>query len=106
MRPLLIPDFVSSLPVVLEEGQETVLGASGGTQIVLKTNQERKPNLTSFTFPQWSAANFHIMHTLIKEGALSSMTDIINYISYRTKVSELAKIYPIAHVVQCNDLYR
>ena len=32
----------------------------------------------------------------LKEGALSSMTDIMNYISYSTKVSELAKIYPIA----------
>ena len=30
-RPLLIPDFVSSLPVVLEEDWETVLGSSGGT---------------------------------------------------------------------------
>ena len=42
-HPLLIPDFVRSLPVVLEEDQETVLGASGGTQIVLKTSHEKKP---------------------------------------------------------------
>lgn len=105
-RPLLIPDFVSSLPVVLEEDQETVLGASGGTQIILKTNHEKKPKLTSITFLQWSAANFRIMHTFVKEGALSSMTDIMSYISYGTKVSELAKIYPTARVVQYDDLYR
>ena len=33
-RPLLIPDFASSLPVVLVEDQEAVLGVSGGTQII------------------------------------------------------------------------
>ena len=56
-RPLLIPDFVSSLPVVLEEDRETVLGASGGTQIILKTSHEKKPPFNNITFPQWSAAN-------------------------------------------------
>ena len=105
-RPLLIPDFVSSLPVVLEEDRETVLGASGGTQIILKTSHEKKPLLNNITFPQWSAANFRIMHTLVKDGALPSMSDIMNYISYSTKVSELAKIYPLACVVQYDDLYR
>ena len=45
------------------------------------------------------------MHTLVKEGALSTMSDM-NYISYSTKVSELAKIYPIACVIHYDDLYR
>ena len=105
-RPLLIPDFVSSLPVVLEEDRETVLGASGGTQIILKTSHEKKPLLNNITFPQWSAANFRIMHTLVKDGALPTVSDIMNYISYSTKVSELAKIYPLARVVHYDDLYR
>lgn len=105
-RPLLIPDFVSSLPVVLEEDREAVLGVSGGTQIILKTNNLKKPQLANITFPQWSAANFRIMHTLIKDGDLPSTSDVINYISYSTKVSELAKIYPIPRVVQYDDLYR
>lgn len=105
-RPLLIPDFVSSLPVVLEEDREAVLGASGGTQIIVKTNNQKKPPLASITFAQWSAANFRIMHTLIKDGDLSSTSAVINYISYSTKVSELAKIYPIPRVVQYDDLYR
>lgn len=30
-HPLLIPDFVSSLPVVPEEDRDTLLGVSGGT---------------------------------------------------------------------------
>lgn len=46
------------------------------------------------------------MHTLVEEGALSTMSDIMNYISYSTTVSELAKIYPIVHVVHYDDLYR
>ena len=74
--------------MVLEEDRETVLGASGGTQIILKTSHEKKPLLNNITFPQWSVANFRIMHTLVKEGALSTMSDM-NYISYSTKVSDL-----------------
>ncbi|CAH3023155.1 unnamed protein product [Porites evermanni] len=105
-RPLLIPDFVSSLPVVLEEDRETVRGASGGAQIIFKTSHEKKPPLNNITFPQWSAEKFRIMHTLAKEGALSTMSDIMNYISYSTKVSELAKTYLIARVVHYDDLYR
>ena len=80
-RPLLIPDFVSSLPVVLKEDRETVLGSSGGNQIILKTSHEKKPQLNNITFPQWSAAYFRIMHTHVKEGALSTMSDIMNYMS-------------------------
>ena len=83
-----------------------MLGASCGTQIVLKTNQKKKPKLTCITFPQWSATNFRKTHSLIKEGALSAITDIMNYIWYGTKASELAKIYPIARVVQHDDPYR
>ncbi|KAJ7389075.1 hypothetical protein OS493_033937 [Desmophyllum pertusum] len=71
-----------------------------------ETNHEKKPKLTSITFPQWSTAKFRTMHTLVKEGALSSMTDVMSYISYGTNVSELAKIYPIARVAQCDDLCR
>ena len=41
------------------------------------------------------------MHTLVKEGTLSSMSDIMNYISYSTKVSELANIYPIRRCKGC-----
>ena len=94
-RPLLIPDFFSSHPVVLEEDHETVLGMSGGTQVILKTSHENKPQLTNITFIQWPAANFKIMHTLVKEGAFSTVSNIMNYISYSTKVSKLAKIYLI-----------
>ena len=82
-----------------------MVGVSGGTQIILKTSHEKKPPLNNITFPQWSVANFRIMQTLVKEGALSTMSDM-NYISYSTKVSELAKIYPIAGVIHYDDLYR
>ena len=80
-RPLLIRDFDSSLPVGLEEDLETVLGSSGDTEIILKTSHEKKPQLNNITFPQWSTANFRITRTLVKEGALSTMSDIMKYIS-------------------------
>ena len=74
--PLLIPDFISSLPIILQEDRETVLGTSGDTKIILKPSQERKPSLDKISFPQWSAANFRIMHILMKDGLLSSPQDI------------------------------
>ena len=70
--PLLIPDFISSLPLVLHGVKETVLGTSGDARIVLKTAQDKKLSLEKISFSQWPAANFRIMHTLITDGSLSS----------------------------------
>ena len=105
-RPLLIPDFISSLPIILQEDRETVLGTSGDAKIILKSSQEKKPSLDKISFPQWSAANFRIMHTLMKDGLLSSTKDILDYILYSSKISELAKCYPLPKVMQYDDLYR
>ena len=105
-RPLLIPDFISSLPIILQEDRETVLGTSGDAKIILKSSQEKKPSLDKISFPQWSAANFRIMHTLMKDGLLSSTKDISDYILYSSKISELAKGYPLPKVMQYDDLYR
>ena len=105
-RPLLIPDFISSLPIILQEDRETVLGTSGDAKIILKSSQEKKPSLDKISFPQWSAANFRIMHTLMKDGLLSSTKDISDNILYSSKISELAKFYPLPKVMQYDDLYR
>ena len=105
-RPLLIPDFISSLPVILQEDGETVLGTSGDAKIILKSSQEKKPSLDKLSFPQWSAANFRIMHILMKDGLLSSTQDIFDYILYSSKISELAKCYPLPKVMRYDDLYR
>ena len=105
-RPLLIPDFISSLPIVLQEERETVLGISGDAKIILKSSQEKKPSLDKISFPQWSAANFRIMHILMKDGLLSSTQDIFDYVLYSSKISELAKCYPLLKVMQYEDLYR
>ena len=67
-RPLLIPDFISSLPIILQEDKETVLGTSGDAKIILKSSEEKKPSLDKISFSQWSAANFRIMHILMKDG--------------------------------------
>ena len=39
-RPLLIPDFISSLPLALHEVKETVLGTSSGARIKNRSRQE------------------------------------------------------------------
>ena len=50
--PLLIPDFISSLPLGLREDKETVLGTSRDARIVLKTAHEKKHSLDKISFPQ------------------------------------------------------
>ena len=105
-RPLLIPVFINSLPIVLQEDKETVLGIPGDATIVLKSSQEEKLSIDKILFPQWSAADVRIMHTLMKDGLLSSTQDILDYIAYSSKISELAKCYPLAKMMQYDDLYR
>ena len=105
-HPFLIADFVSTLPLVLQEDRETVLGTSGNARIILKSSHEKKLSLDKISFPQWSAANFCIMHTLMKDGSLSSTQDVLDYVMYSSKVSEFAKSYPLPRVTQYDDLYR
>ena len=47
-RPLLIPDFISSLSLALHEDRET----SGDARIVLKTAQDKKLSLEKISFSQ------------------------------------------------------
>ena len=85
-----------------------MLGTSGDATIVLKSSQEKKLSIDKISFPQCSAANFHIMHALVKDGLLLSSQesqDILDYIVYSSKNSELAKRYPLAKVTQYDDLY-
>ena len=69
-RPLLIPDFISSLPLALHEVKETVLGTSSDARNKNRSGQEL--SLEKISFSQWSAANFRIMHTLMTDETLSS----------------------------------
>ena len=101
-----IPDFISSFPIILQEDSETVLGTSDDAKIILKSSQEKKHFLDKISFPQWSVANFRIMHILMKDGLLSSTQHIFDYILYSSKISELAKCYPLPKVMQYDDLYR
>ena len=73
---------------------------------MLKSSHEKKLSLDKISFPQWSAANFRIMHTLMKDGSLSSTQGVLDYIMYGSKVSELAKSYAFPRVMQYDDLYR
>ena len=69
-RPLLIPNFISSLPLALHEVKETVPGTSSDARI--KTAQEKKLSLEKISFSQWSEANVRIMNTVMTDGPLSS----------------------------------
>ena len=69
-RPLLIPDFISFLPLALHQVKETVLGTSSDARIKNRSGQEL--SLEKISFSQWPAANFRIMHTLMTDETLSS----------------------------------
>ncbi|KAK2558814.1 hypothetical protein P5673_019029 [Acropora cervicornis] len=98
-RPLVIPDFISSFPIILQDDRETVLGTSGDAKIILKSSQDKKPSLDKIPFPRWSSANFRIMHILKKDSLLSSTQAIFNYNLYSFKISECTKCYPLSKVM-------
>ena len=104
-RPLVIPDFISSLPIILQDDRETVLGTSGDAKIILKSSQDKKPSLDKIPFPRWLAANFRIMHILKKDSLLSSTQAIFDYNLYSFKISECTKCYPLSKVMGYDDLY-
>ena len=49
-HPLLIPDFISFLPIVLQEDRETLFRTSDDTKIIIKSSQEKNCHLTKFHF--------------------------------------------------------
>ena len=51
--PLVIPDLISSLPIILQEDRETVLGTSDDAKIILKSSQDKKSSLNKISFPRW-----------------------------------------------------
>lgn len=94
-----ITDFVTGM---VEE--EIIVGGSGSQQIVLKTGP-KKIKLENVSLAQWSVANLGILYKLIEEGKLNSH-NILDYLSYTTKVCQLVQRFNLVSVLLYDREYR
>lgn len=94
-----ITDFVAGS---MEE--EIVVGGNGTQQVVLKSGP-KKPKIENVTLAQWSVASNAILYRLVNESKLDS-SNILDYISYATKICELVQRYTLLSVLLYDRNYR
>lgn len=94
-----ITDFVSN---TVEE--EIIVGGNGMQQVVVKSGP-RKPKLENVSLAQWSVANLAILYRLISESKLHA-GNILDYLSYTTKICQLVQKYTIVSVLLYDREYR
>ena len=94
-----ITDFIGN-----QVEEEIVVGGSGATQVVLKSGP-RKPKLENVTLAQWSVANLAILYKLVAESKLHA-GNILDYLSYTTKVCQLVQRYTLISVLLYDRQYR
>ena len=84
--------------------EELVTTATNGSQLIWRAG-DKKPQLTSLSIPQWSVANVSIMTKLQGEGKLAG-EDMLDYLSYTTRIYQLMQHYEIASVMVYDREYR
>ena len=94
-----ITDFISS---TVEE--EIIVGGNGSQQVVVKSGP-RKPKLENVSLAQWSVANLAILYKLVGEGKLHG-GNILDYLSYTTKICQLVQKYTLVSVLLYDREYR
>ena len=94
-----ITDFISN---TVEE--EIIVGGNGTQQVIVKSGP-RKPKLENVTLAQWSVANLAILYRLIGESKLHA-GNILDYLSYTTKICQLVQRYTLISVLLYDREYR
>lgn len=94
-----ITDFVTGS---VEE--EIVVGGNGSQQIIVKSGP-KKPKLENITLAQWNVANLAILYKLVSEGKLDG-SNILDYLSYTTKICQLVQRYSLVSVLLYDREYR
>lgn len=84
--------------------EEIVVGGNGAQQVVLKSGP-KKPKLESVTLAQWSVANLAILYRLLGDGKLGA-TNILDYLSYTTKICQLVQRFNLVSVLLYDREYR
>ena len=95
-------DICDFVPHALEE--DLVVGGQGDQHLVIKSGP-RKPKLESITLSQWSVANLAILYKLVNEGKLVG-PQLMDYLSYTTKVYQLVQRYNLASILLFDREYR
>ena len=94
-----ITDFVTGM---VEE--DVVVGGNGSQQVVLKSGP-KKPKLENVTLAQWCEANNAILYRLVCESKLHP-NNMLDYISYSTKICELVQRFTLVSVLLYDRNYR
>ena len=94
-----ITDFVSN-----NVEEEIIVGSNGSQQIVVKSGP-KKPKLEQISLSQWSVANLAILYKLVEEGKINS-ANILDYLSYTTKICQLVQRYSLASILHYDKEYR
>ena len=84
--------------------EEVLVEANGTQQVVVKTGP-RRPKLETVTLAQWSVANLAILYRLV-EGSKLHAGNILDYLSYTTKVCQLLQRYTLVSVLLYDREYR
>ena len=84
--------------------EEVLVGANGTQQVVVKTGP-RRPKLEIVTLAQWFVANLAILYRLVEESKLHA-GNILDYLSYTTKVCQLVQRYTLVSVLLYDREYR
>ena len=95
-------DICDFVPHAIEE--DLVVGGQGDQHLVIKSGP-RKPKLESITLSQWSVANLAILYKLVNEGKLVG-PQLMDYLSYTTKVYQLVQRYSLASILLFDREYR
>lgn len=94
-----ITDFVTG-----NVEEEIIVGGNGSQQVVLKSGP-KKPKLENVTLAQWCVANNAILYKLVCESKLHP-NNILDYISYSTKICELVQRFTLLSVLLYDRNYR
>ena len=79
-------------------------GVQGDQQLVIKLGP-KKPKLKSLSLSQWSVANLAILYRLVNEDKLVG-PNLMDYLSYNTKVYHLVQRFSLPSVLLYNREYR
>ena len=94
-----ITDFVAG-----NVEEEIIVWGNGAHQVVLKTGP-KKPKLENITLAQWCVANYAILYKLVGESKMNA-SNILDYLSYSTKICQLVQRYSLVSVLLYDREYR
>lgn len=97
-----IVDFVSACGTSFND--ETLLSHSSTGQLIFKSGPS-KPKLELISLCQWSMASLAILYKMLEEGSLSQ-ANIIDYLSYTTRIYQLITTHDMTSVLFYDREYR